>query len=86
MSTQHIQLNIPLSFNQVVEIVKQLSPSEKLQLREVLETEKSSDHVVISEEHKEIVSERVKKYENNPDIYLQWNEIENKMIIGNRNV
>ena len=80
MSTQHIQLNIPLSFNQVVEIVKQLSPSEKLQLREVLETEKSSDDVVIPEGHKQIVRERIKKYENNPDNYLQWNEIENKMM------
>ncbi len=86
MSSQHIQLNIPLSFNQVVEIVKQLSPSEKLQLREVLQTEKSSDDVVIPEEHKEIVRKRIKKYENNPDSYLQWNEIENKMIDLIRNV
>ena len=86
MSTQHIQLNIPLSFNQFLAIVKQLSPSEKLKLREVLETEKSSNDIVIPEEHKQIVRERIKKYKNNLDIYLQWNEIENKMIIGNRNV
>lgn len=80
MSTQHIQLNIPLSFNQFLEIVKQLSPSEKLKLRKVLETEKISDDIVIPEEHKQIVRERIKKYENTPDNYLQWNEIENKMM------
>lgn len=86
MSTQHILLNIPLSFNQVVEIVKQLSPSEKLQLREVLDIAKSSEDVSMPEEHKQIVRERIKKYENNPDSYLQWNKIENEVIIGNRNV
>ena len=36
MSTQHIQLNVPLSFNQLIELVKQLSPKEKLQLSGVL--------------------------------------------------
>lgn len=63
-----------------------MSLSEKLQLREVLETEKISDDFVIPEEHKQIVRERIKKYENNPDSYLHWKKIENKMIIGNRNV
>lgn len=79
MSTQHIQLNIPLSFNQVVEIVKQLSPSEKRQLRVVLETEQSVDDIVISEEQKQMVRERIAKYEKSPDSYLEWSEIESKM-------
>lgn len=80
MNTQHVQLNIPLSFKQVVEIVKQLSPSEKQQLSEVLWTEQNIDEIVIPEEHKQIVRERIKKYENSPDSYLSWNDIEHKMV------
>jgi hypothetical protein len=79
MSTQHINLKIPLSFKQVVDIVKQLSPSEKQQLSEVLWTEQNIDDIVIPEEHKQIVRERIKKYENSPDSYLSWNDIEHKM-------
>jgi hypothetical protein len=79
MNTQHVQLNIPLSFKQVVDIVKQLSPSEKQQLSEVLWTEQSIDDIIIPEEHKQIVRERIKKYENSPDNYLSWNDIEHKM-------
>ncbi|HAH56600.1 MAG TPA: hypothetical protein DCL86_00475 [Bacteroidales bacterium] len=79
MSTQHIHLNIPLSFIQVVEIVKQLSPSEKRQLRAVLEIEQSNDDAIIPEEQKQIVRERIAKYEKSPDSYLEWSEIENKM-------
>ena len=78
MSTHQIQLNIPLSFSQVVEIIKQLSPLEKQQLREVLETEQ--DDIIIPEEHKKIVRERIEKYGKKPDSYLTWSEIENKMI------
>jgi hypothetical protein len=79
MNAQHVQLNIPLSFKQVVDIVKQLSPSEKLQLGEVLWTEQNIDDIVIPEEHKQIVRERIKKYENSSGSYLSWNDIEGKM-------
>lgn len=79
MKAQHVQLNIPLSFQQIVDIVKQLSPSEKQQLVEVLWTEQSIDDIVIPEEHKQIVRERIKKYEDNPGSYLSWNDIERRM-------
>jgi hypothetical protein len=79
MNSQHIQLNIPLSFKQVVDIVKQLSPSEKQLLSEVLWTEQTIDHIVIPEEHQQIVQERIHKYENNTDSYLSWDDIERKM-------
>ena len=79
MNPQHVQLNISLSFKQVVEIVKQLSPSEKQMLSEVLWTEQDINDIVIPEEHKQIVRERIKKYENSPDSYLSWNDIERKM-------
>ncbi|HNV67458.1 MAG TPA: addiction module protein [Bacteroidales bacterium] len=79
MNAQHGQLNISLSFKQVVDIVKQLSPSEKQMLSEVLWMEQDIDDIVIPEEHKQIVRERIKKYENSPDSYLSWNDIERKM-------
>ncbi|HOY51965.1 MAG TPA: addiction module protein [Prolixibacteraceae bacterium] len=82
MDTQHILLNIPLSFKQVVELVKQLSTHEKQQLSEVLRSELNTDDLFIPEEHKEIVRERIRKYENNPDSYISWNDIERKMSIG----
>ena len=77
MNTQHIQLNVPLSFTQVVNIVRQLSTAEKRQLSEVLLNEQ--DDMFIPEEHKQIVLERIKKYENSPGCYLSWNDIEHKM-------
>jgi hypothetical protein len=52
MNTEHVQLNIPLSFKLVIDIVRQLSPSEKLQLSEVLWSEQNIDDIVIPEEHK----------------------------------
>ena len=79
MNTQHVQLNIPLNFNQVVNLVRQLSPSEKQQLSDVLWTEQNIDDTIIPEEHRQIVRERIKKYENSPDSYLSWNDIERKM-------
>jgi len=79
MNTQPVQLNIPLSFEQVLEIVKQLPPSEKQQLSEVLWTEQIINDIIIPEEHKQIVRERIKKYENSPDSYLSLNDIETNM-------
>jgi hypothetical protein len=79
MSTQQILLNVPVSFEQVIELVKQLSPAEKQQLSEVLLTEQSTDDIEIPEEHKELVRERIKKYEDKPGSYLSWNEIEQKL-------
>ena len=76
---QHIQLNVPISFCQVVDIVRQLSPSEKQQLGEVLWDEQNVDDIEIPEEHKLIVRERIKKYENSPGSYLSWDDIERKM-------
>jgi len=81
MNSQHVHLKIPLSFKQVLEIVKQLSPSEKQQLSDVLLTEQSYEDLVIPEEQKQAVRERIKKYENNPDRYLSWDDIERKMAV-----
>lgn len=79
MNDQNVQFNISLSFRQVVDLVRQLSPSEKQLLSEVLWTEQNLDDIVIPEEHKRIVRERIKKYEDSPESYLSWNDIERKM-------
>ena len=79
MNAQHIQLNVPLSFTQIVNIVRQLSATEKRQLSEVLLDEQDIDDMFIPEEHKQIVLERIKKYENNPSSYLSWDDIEHKI-------
>jgi hypothetical protein len=81
MNTQQVQLNVPLSFQQVVDIVNQLSASEKQRLSEVLWTEQNIDNMIIPERHKQMVRERIKKYENSPDCYLSWNDIESKMAV-----
>jgi hypothetical protein len=48
-------------------------------LSELLWMEQDIDDIVIPEEHKQIVRERIKKYENSSDSYLSWNDIERKM-------
>ena len=69
---QKNHLNISVSFRQIIDIVSQLSPSEKRQLSEVLFEELNIDDIVIPEKHKQIVRERIKKYEDNPESYLSW--------------
>lgn len=77
MQTHHnINLNIPLNFNQVVDIVKQLSPKEKAKLKEVLDNKSEID---ISEEHKNIVRQRMKASEADPSRLLNWDEVKHKI-------
>ena len=79
MNAQHIQLNVPLNFNQVIDIVKQLSPTEKQKLSEVLWTEQTVDYIIISEEQKQIVMQRLKRMEQQPESCLTWEDIERKI-------
>jgi hypothetical protein len=37
-------------------------------------TEQNIEDIVIPEEQKQLVRERIKKYENNPDSYLSWDD------------
>ena len=66
-----VQLNINLSFQQLVEVVKQLSPSEKLKLNEVI----WSEEMDIPIEHQKIVLDRVQKSKQNPKRLLNWDEV-----------
>jgi hypothetical protein len=79
MSTQHIQLNVPLNFNQVIDIVRQLSPKEKLQLSSVLWDETEEKDINIPEEHKQMVRERLQRMEEHPENCLSWEDIERKI-------
>lgn len=77
MQTDHnINLNVPLNFNQVIDIVRQLSTEEKAKLKEVLESEQEVD---IPEEHKNIVRRRVKASEADPSRLLNWDEVKRKV-------
>lgn len=79
MSTQQIQLNVPLSFNQLIDLVRQLSPKEKLQLSGVLWDETQNEEISIPEEHKQIVRQRLKRMEEQPESCLTWEDIERKI-------
>lgn len=59
---------VELSFRQLMEAVRQLSPSEKLELSEMIWEEDA----VIPLEHQELVNERISKAKANPEILLDW--------------
>ncbi len=73
---QQISLNIPLDFNQLIDIVRQLPPEEKLVLSEVL---LEKQEVVIPEEHKTIVRQRIKASEQDPSRLLKWDDVKQNL-------
>ncbi|MDB5014878.1 MAG: hypothetical protein JWQ25_3080 [Daejeonella sp.] len=66
-----IHLNIDLSFQQLVEVVKQLSPTKKLKLNEALW---SDNNMNIPSEHQDLVLERMNKSKNSSMTMLYWEE------------
>jgi len=60
---------IELSFGQLLDAVKKLSPAEKLELSEVIWAEDMD----IPVEHQNIVNERISTYKANPEALLDWN-------------
>jgi len=70
-----LHLNINLNFQQLVEIVKQLSPSDKLKLNEVL----WSGETEIPSEHQNEVLERIQKSKNDPSRLSNWDEASKKL-------
>lgn len=65
-----LHLNIDLNFQQLLDIVKQLSPSEKLKLNEVIWDE----NMDIPMEHQKLVLDRMQKNKANPNRMLDWDE------------
>ena len=68
MTNMHFQVH--LNFQQLIEVVKQLSPDEKIKLNEIIWDESMS----IPEEHKNLVLDRMKKAKKNPKRLLDWDE------------
>lgn len=79
MNTQHIQLKVPLNVDQLIDIVRQLSPKEKQKLSSVLWDETKEEDIFIPEGHKKIVRQRLKRMAENPETSLSWEDIEHKI-------
>ncbi|MDZ7934726.1 MAG: hypothetical protein U5M51_07150 [Emticicia sp.] len=63
-------ISINLSFQQIAEVVRQLSPAEKLKLNEVI----WSENTVIPTEHQKLVLGRIKTSKQKPEMMLDWEE------------
>jgi hypothetical protein len=72
---ESLHLNINLSFQQLIDVVKQLSQDEKLKLNEALWNE----NMDIPQEHQKLVLDRVQKARQNPDRMLDWNKASKKL-------
>ncbi|MBN8653291.1 MAG: addiction module protein [Cytophagales bacterium] len=65
---ENLHLHINLSFQQLLDVVQQLSPDEKIKLNEFLWSENSP----IPEEHQKLVLDRIAKAKNNPKRLEDW--------------
>ena len=65
---ENLHLNINLSFQQLVEVIKQLSSYEKLKLNKAI----WSEEMKIPEEHQRLLLGRIQKAKQNPERMLDW--------------
>ncbi|MES2543486.1 MAG: addiction module protein [Bacteroidota bacterium] len=72
-----LQLNIKLDFQQLLEAIKQLSPSEKLKLNESI----WDDQMEIPKEQQKLVLDRIKKSNANPERMLDWDDASKKLTL-----
>lgn len=72
---ENLHLNINLNIQQLVDVVKQLSPDEKLILNEAI----WSEGMDIPQEHQKLVMDRIKSARENPDTMLDWDEASKKL-------
>ena len=66
-----INVNIDLSFQQLLDVVKKLTPKEKLLLNDVLWNESME----IPTEHQTLVLNRIKMAKQNPERLMDWDEV-----------
>ncbi|MWB93163.1 hypothetical protein GON26_02225 [Flavobacterium sp. GA093] len=66
-----LSLKVDVDFKQLLKVVKQLSPSEKLKLNDAI----WKDDIEIPIEHQKIVLERIQKSKNSPERMLDWDEV-----------
>lgn len=69
-----INVNIDLSFQQLLEVVKKLTPKEKLLFNDVLWTE----NMEIPAAHQTLVLGRIKMAKQNPERLMDWDEVSKK--------
>lgn len=62
---------LPLNFNQLFELVRQLPDKEKQQLIGLLKQEQE-ENIPIPEEHKKLVRQRIKHYREHPEELIDW--------------
>ena len=67
----NLQLNVSLNFQQLLEVVKQLSPIEKAELNEVIWNE----DIGVPLEHQKLVLDRIRKSKENASRMLDWDEV-----------
>ena len=67
---------VKLSLKQLMDAVKQLSPSEKLELNEMI----WKDDMAIPFEHQKLVKDRKSKSDANPDLLLDWETASKKLV------
>ena len=61
---------VELLFRQLMDAVRQLSPSEKLELNEMI----WNDDITIPVEHQELVNERIRKANANSELLQDWDK------------
>ncbi|CAM3409826.1 addiction module protein [Flavobacterium chungbukense] len=67
-----LSLKVDLDFKELMKVVKQLSPAEKLKLNEEIWKD---DNIEIPEEHQKIVLNRIEKSKNSPERMLDWDDV-----------
>ncbi len=67
-------LNIPLSFNQIIDLIKQLP---KKQQEKIVELIQEQDDFEVPEWHKEIVLERVRTA--TPESFKPWSKVKKQL-------
>lgn len=68
---ENLHLSVDLSFQQLLNVVKQLSSSEKLKLNDAL----WEDNIEIPVEHQAIVMERMEDAKKHPETMLKWKDV-----------
>ena len=68
---ESIKLNIALSVNQLIEVVKQLTSKDRLKVNDAIRNE----DIEIPVKHQLIVLDRMRKSKANPERLLHWDEV-----------
>ncbi len=70
-----IPLNIDISFNKIIDLVKSLSPQEKQLINDAIWDES----MPIPQTHQALVNDRVLKSKKNPERMLNWDKVANTL-------